>query len=168
MLFSPVVTCCVLSLPGSVPSLAAGLLFGGLAGFGAYQISNDPTNVWVSLGWYTISANNVFCCVDVCMIWIRTAMCPHGQHFPHYVVSSSYIGSSNWCDGKEVLRIQKVHASRLGGWSKVSVSFCGWSDFTRANMRTMISVNKSDRNSLTMTTFDSRWIEWILLYWTAL
>ncbi|XP_037549733.1 transmembrane protein 14C isoform X2 [Nematolebias whitei] len=35
---------------GSVPSLAAGLLFGGLAGFGAYQISNDPKNVWVSLG----------------------------------------------------------------------------------------------------------------------
>ncbi|XP_029385188.1 transmembrane protein 14C isoform X2 [Echeneis naucrates] len=34
---------------GSVPSLAAGLLFGGLAGFGAYQISNDPQNVWVSL-----------------------------------------------------------------------------------------------------------------------
>lgn len=37
-------------LSGSVPSLAAGLLFGGLAGFGAYQISNDPSNVWVSLG----------------------------------------------------------------------------------------------------------------------
>ncbi|KAM7370050.1 hypothetical protein PAMP_011335 [Pampus punctatissimus] len=35
---------------GSVPSLAAGLLFGGIAGFGAYQISNDPNNVWVSLG----------------------------------------------------------------------------------------------------------------------
>ncbi|XP_035512773.1 transmembrane protein 14C isoform X1 [Morone saxatilis] len=34
---------------GSVPSLAAGLLFGGLAGFGAYQISSDPKNVWVSL-----------------------------------------------------------------------------------------------------------------------
>nr|XP_046227658.1 transmembrane protein 14C [Scatophagus argus]XP_046227659.1 transmembrane protein 14C [Scatophagus argus]XP_046227660.1 transmembrane protein 14C [Scatophagus argus]XP_046227661.1 transmembrane protein 14C [Scatophagus argus]XP_046227662.1 transmembrane protein 14C [Scatophagus argus] len=34
---------------GSVPSLAAGLLFGGLAGFGAYQVSNDPSNVWVSL-----------------------------------------------------------------------------------------------------------------------
>uniref|UniRef100_UPI0037E9BA77 transmembrane protein 14C isoform X2 n=2 Tax=Semicossyphus pulcher TaxID=241346 RepID=UPI0037E9BA77 len=34
---------------GSVPSLAAGLLFGGLAGLGAYQISNDPKNVWVSL-----------------------------------------------------------------------------------------------------------------------
>ncbi|CAF94420.1 unnamed protein product, partial [Tetraodon nigroviridis] len=33
----------------SVPSLAAGLLFGGLAGFGAYQISSDPGNVWVSL-----------------------------------------------------------------------------------------------------------------------
>lgn len=37
-------------LSGSVPSLAAGLLFGGLAGFGAYQVSNDPKNVWVSLG----------------------------------------------------------------------------------------------------------------------
>ncbi|KAF3836053.1 hypothetical protein F7725_028611 [Dissostichus mawsoni] len=34
---------------GSVPSLAAGVLFGGLAGFGAYQISNDPKQVWVSL-----------------------------------------------------------------------------------------------------------------------
>uniref|UniRef100_G3NCJ6 Transmembrane protein 14C n=1 Tax=Gasterosteus aculeatus TaxID=69293 RepID=G3NCJ6_GASAC len=34
---------------GSTPSLAAGLLFGGLAGFGAYQISNDPKNIWVSL-----------------------------------------------------------------------------------------------------------------------
>ncbi|XP_069007615.1 transmembrane protein 14C isoform X1 [Embiotoca jacksoni] len=34
---------------GSVPSLAAGVLFGGLAGFGAYQISNDPKNIWVSL-----------------------------------------------------------------------------------------------------------------------
>ncbi|XP_057178856.1 transmembrane protein 14C [Triplophysa rosa] len=34
---------------GSVPSLAAGLLFGGLAGFGAYQISQDPRNIWVSL-----------------------------------------------------------------------------------------------------------------------
>ncbi|KAM9332940.1 transmembrane protein 14C [Pholidichthys leucotaenia] len=33
----------------SVPSLAAGLLFGGLAGFGAYQVSNDPNNIWVSL-----------------------------------------------------------------------------------------------------------------------
>ena len=37
-------------LLGSVPSLAAGLVFGGLAGFGAYQISGDPKNVWVSLG----------------------------------------------------------------------------------------------------------------------
>ncbi|KAJ6664503.1 hypothetical protein lerEdw1_007160 [Lerista edwardsae] len=34
---------------GSVPSLAAGLLFGGLAGFGAYQQSQDPKNVWLSL-----------------------------------------------------------------------------------------------------------------------
>ncbi|KAM9024742.1 transmembrane protein 14C-like [Ara ararauna] len=34
---------------GSVPSLAAGLLFGGLAGLGAYQLSKDPKNVWLSL-----------------------------------------------------------------------------------------------------------------------
>ncbi|XP_034036753.1 transmembrane protein 14C [Thalassophryne amazonica] len=33
----------------SIPSLAAGVLFGSLAGLGAYQISNDPKNVWVSL-----------------------------------------------------------------------------------------------------------------------
>ncbi|XP_061821452.1 transmembrane protein 14C [Nerophis lumbriciformis] len=34
---------------GSVPSLAAGLLFGGIAGVGAYQVSNDPNNVLLSL-----------------------------------------------------------------------------------------------------------------------
>lgn len=41
----------VLSLihPGSVPSLAAGLFFGSLAGLGAYQLSQNPNNVWISL-----------------------------------------------------------------------------------------------------------------------
>uniref|UniRef100_A0A8B9S7Z0 Transmembrane protein 14C n=1 Tax=Apteryx owenii TaxID=8824 RepID=A0A8B9S7Z0_APTOW len=34
---------------GSVPSLAAGLLFGSFAGLGAYQLSQDPNNVWISL-----------------------------------------------------------------------------------------------------------------------
>ncbi|XP_062335470.1 transmembrane protein 14C [Osmerus eperlanus] len=34
---------------GSATSLVAGLGFGGLAGFGAYQISEEPKNVWVSL-----------------------------------------------------------------------------------------------------------------------
>ncbi|XP_024103777.3 transmembrane protein 14C isoform X1 [Pongo abelii] len=34
---------------GSVPSLAAGLLFGSLASLGAYQLSQDPRNVWVFL-----------------------------------------------------------------------------------------------------------------------
>lgn len=34
---------------GSVPSLAAGLFFGSLAGLGAYQLSQDPNNVWISL-----------------------------------------------------------------------------------------------------------------------
>ncbi|XP_012872181.1 PREDICTED: transmembrane protein 14C [Dipodomys ordii] len=34
---------------GSVPSLVAGLFFGGLAGLGAYQLSQDPRNVWVFL-----------------------------------------------------------------------------------------------------------------------
>jgi len=34
---------------GSVPSLVAGLLFGSLAGLGAYQLSQNPSNVWISL-----------------------------------------------------------------------------------------------------------------------
>ncbi|TSW75969.1 Transmembrane protein 14C [Bagarius yarrelli] len=34
---------------GSVPSLTAGLLFGGLAGFGAYKISQNSQDIWVSL-----------------------------------------------------------------------------------------------------------------------
>nr|XP_040027226.1 transmembrane protein 14C-like isoform X1 [Gasterosteus aculeatus aculeatus] len=35
---------------GSVPSLAAGLLFGLLAAVGAYLQSRNPQNVWLSLG----------------------------------------------------------------------------------------------------------------------
>ncbi|XP_070830706.1 transmembrane protein 14C-like [Chaetodon trifascialis] len=35
---------------GSVTSLAAGLLFGLLAAVGAYQASQNPRNVWLSLG----------------------------------------------------------------------------------------------------------------------
>ncbi|XP_069769445.1 transmembrane protein 14C-like isoform X4 [Narcine bancroftii] len=34
---------------GSVPSLAAGLLFGSAAGIGAYQITQNPQNIWLSL-----------------------------------------------------------------------------------------------------------------------
>ncbi|XP_072139834.1 transmembrane protein 14C [Mobula birostris] len=34
---------------GSVPSLAAGLLFGSVAGIGAYQITQNPKNIWLSL-----------------------------------------------------------------------------------------------------------------------
>lgn len=35
---------------GSAISLGAGCLFGGLAGIGAYKTSQDPSNVWLSLG----------------------------------------------------------------------------------------------------------------------
>ncbi|XP_078255033.1 transmembrane protein 14A [Rhinoraja longicauda] len=34
---------------GSVMSLITGVIFGSLAGYGAYQISNDPHNVKISL-----------------------------------------------------------------------------------------------------------------------
>ncbi|KFO83838.1 Transmembrane protein 14C, partial [Buceros rhinoceros silvestris] len=34
---------------GSIPSLAAGLFFGSLAGLGAYQLSQNPSNIWISL-----------------------------------------------------------------------------------------------------------------------
>lgn len=34
----------------SIPSLGAGLLFGSILGYGAYQTSVDPTNVGVFLG----------------------------------------------------------------------------------------------------------------------
>lgn len=37
-------------LEDSIPSLAAGLLFGSVLGYGAYQTSQDPTDVAVFLG----------------------------------------------------------------------------------------------------------------------
>ncbi|XP_069127465.1 transmembrane protein 14C-like isoform X2 [Argopecten irradians] len=39
---------------GSVPSLAAGVICGGLMGYGAYQTTQDPKNVMLSL---------VTCCI---------------------------------------------------------------------------------------------------------
>jgi len=35
---------------GSIPSLAAGLAFGGLSAFGAYQTTRNPNNYYVILG----------------------------------------------------------------------------------------------------------------------
>lgn len=35
---------------GSIPSLAAGLAFGSILGFGAYQTTKNPNNLALSLG----------------------------------------------------------------------------------------------------------------------
>ncbi|XP_077973358.1 transmembrane protein 14C-like [Styela clava] len=35
---------------GSTTSLGAGLLFGGLAGLGAYRTSKDPSDLWLTVG----------------------------------------------------------------------------------------------------------------------
>lgn len=35
---------------GSVPSLAAGLVFGSILGYGAYQTTKNPNNLALSLG----------------------------------------------------------------------------------------------------------------------
>lgn len=39
---------------GSVPSLGAGLLFGSLLGYGAYQLSENPGNYYLTLGTSTV------------------------------------------------------------------------------------------------------------------
>ncbi|XP_045582124.1 transmembrane protein 14C [Procambarus clarkii] len=39
---------------GSVPSLGAGLLFGSLLGYGAYQMSANPANYYLTLGTSTV------------------------------------------------------------------------------------------------------------------
>ncbi|KAL1115103.1 hypothetical protein AAG570_007134 [Ranatra chinensis] len=39
-----------LFLAGSVPSLAAGLVFGSVLGYGSYQTSRDPQNFHLALG----------------------------------------------------------------------------------------------------------------------
>lgn len=105
-----VLTCPCLSLSGSVPSLAAGLLFGSLAGLGAYQISNDPSNVWVSLGRY------------LCPLFFNKITCfcnKQAFRVSLHLLSYSHIRSSDWHHGKEVLCIQEVHASWFDGWSEV-------------------------------------------------
>lgn len=40
---------CVYMITGSVMSLMAGLVFGGLAAYGALNVSNDPRDIKVSL-----------------------------------------------------------------------------------------------------------------------
>ncbi|CAL4064936.1 unnamed protein product [Meganyctiphanes norvegica] len=39
---------------GSVPSLGAGLLFGSVLGYGAYQLSENPNNYYLTLGTSTL------------------------------------------------------------------------------------------------------------------
>ncbi|XP_054274926.1 transmembrane protein 14C-like [Macrosteles quadrilineatus] len=39
---------------GSIPSLGAGLLFGSVLGFGAYQTSQNPNNYYTLLGTSTV------------------------------------------------------------------------------------------------------------------
>ncbi|XP_017933195.1 transmembrane protein 14C isoform X1 [Manacus vitellinus] len=74
---------------GSVPSLAAGLFFGGLAGLGAYQLSQNPNNIWLSLS---------ICCLD-CTI----------SHL-------SYIWNTVCHHGNEILQLQKIHARGADCW----------------------------------------------------
>uniref|UniRef100_A0A7N9CT92 Transmembrane protein 14C n=1 Tax=Macaca fascicularis TaxID=9541 RepID=A0A7N9CT92_MACFA len=74
---------------GSVPSLAAGLLFGSLAGLGAYQLSQDPRNVWVFL------ANDL--------------MPTSGRK----TAAISYIWYLGWHYGNEILQLWKIHACRF-------------------------------------------------------
>ena len=40
------------SCTGSLVSLMAGLFFGGISGYGAYRVSADPRDIWISLGEY--------------------------------------------------------------------------------------------------------------------
>ncbi|KAK7823675.1 hypothetical protein U0070_003327, partial [Myodes glareolus] len=77
---------------GSVPSLAAGLFFGGLAGLGAYQLSQDPRNVWVFLGRFASDSAAVFC------LALRLV--------------GSYIRDLGWHYGDEVLQLWEIHACR--------------------------------------------------------
>merc|ERR1712002_1166601 len=39
---------------GSIPSLGAGLLFGSVLGYGAYQLSENPNNYYLTLGTSTV------------------------------------------------------------------------------------------------------------------
>lgn len=41
---------------GSIPSLAAGFLFGSAIGLGAYQVSRNPENFYLALGTSTVVA----------------------------------------------------------------------------------------------------------------
>ncbi|XP_042869376.1 transmembrane protein 14C-like isoform X2 [Penaeus japonicus] len=40
----------MISFFGSIPSLGAGLLFGSVLGYGAYQLSENPNNYYLTLG----------------------------------------------------------------------------------------------------------------------
>ena len=50
---------------GSVMSLMAGLVFGGLSAYGAYNVSNDPKDIQVSLRKYDETHCDIFC------LWAR-------------------------------------------------------------------------------------------------
>nr|XP_058933765.1 transmembrane protein 14C isoform X2 [Kogia breviceps] len=95
---------------GSVPSLAAGLLFGGLAGLGAYQLSQDPRNIWVFLGWSLHQALSPSC--------FTTSAASHRQRGRLFLVSRPslmlcYIWNLGCHYGNEILPLWKIYACRL-------------------------------------------------------
>uniref|UniRef100_A0A3Q2NVF0 Transmembrane protein 14C n=2 Tax=Fundulus heteroclitus TaxID=8078 RepID=A0A3Q2NVF0_FUNHE len=120
---------------GSVPSLAAGLLFGGLAGFGAYQISNDPNNVWVSLGTLnnltrTLSKHGIGTVPEMSLqvngdqtetrfAFLTMSEAFRVTRFPNcHLQRCSYVRSSVRHHGEEVLRVEEVHAGWFDGRSQ--------------------------------------------------
>lgn len=90
---------------GSVPSLAAGLLFGLLAAVGAYLQSRNPQNVWLSLGekvWV------FFCSTVAGQMQISLTLFP-----------CRHLGDSGCGDGTEISQLLEVHASWFDDFSEV-------------------------------------------------
>ncbi|KAM7071555.1 uncharacterized protein M8220_008782 isoform 1-T1 [Acridotheres tristis] len=94
---------------GSVPSLAAGLFFGSLAGLGAYQVSQNPNNIWVSLD-----------CTIFHLSYIWSTDCHHGNKI--LPLEKIHACRANcWCQFANGWKISTEDVGKAPG--KVTVNF---------------------------------------------
>ena len=68
-------TIAVVDPPGSIPSLAMGLACGSLMGVGAYQTTNDPKNVTLSLGKSLLSHKESYICIIIYAVSVCLSVC---------------------------------------------------------------------------------------------
>lgn len=103
-------------------SLVAGLVFGGLSAYGAFNISNDPKNIKVSL-----------CKCVQNYIFVDLSQENSYTHVNIWFCGFSFRWTSCFSDGNKIQEFWKVPACWPNVWAKVRVTVAQHADILLSN-----------------------------------